>query len=46
MLEVTKQKAFANHKLNIAKMIISLFGWVENNVGKEENAFSPFPTTN
>ena len=37
-LEVTKLKAFADDKLDIIKMVISLFGRVENAVGKEENA--------
>ena len=44
----TKLKAFADNKLNIAKMTISLYDRVENNVVKGENAglpvFSPFPT--
>ena len=44
----TKLKAFANKKLNVARMMIALFNRVENTVGKEENAgylhFSPFPT--
>ena len=34
----TKLKAFADKKLNFAKMMISLFDRVENTVGKEENA--------
>ena len=38
ILGVTKLKAFANDKLNIAKVMISLFDRVENTVGKEENA--------
>ena len=48
MLEVTKLKAFADVKLNIARVMISLLDRVENTVGKGENAgyqhFSPFPT--
>ena len=35
---MTKLKAFADDNLNIAKMTISLFDWVENTVGKGENA--------
>ena len=38
ILEVTKLKAFADDKLNVAKMTISLFDRVENTVGKGENA--------
>ena len=38
ILEVTKLKAFADDKLNSAKMMISLFDRVENTVGKGENA--------
>ena len=45
---MTKFKAFADDKLNIAKMIISLCDRVENTVGKEEKcwlpAFSSFAT--
>ena len=37
ILDVTKLKAFADDKLNDAKMI-SLFDRVENTVGKGENA--------
>ena len=29
-------KVFADDKLNIAKMMISLFDWLENTVGKEK----------
>ena len=36
---MTKLKAFADDKLNIAKMTISPHDRVENTVGKEENAF-------
>ena len=35
---MTKLKAFADDKLNVTKMTISLFERVENTVGKEENA--------
>ena len=38
MLDVTKSKAFADDKLNVAKMTITLFDRVENTVGKGENA--------
>ena len=34
ILDVTKFKAFADDKLNVAKMMICLFDSVENNVGK------------
>ena len=34
---MTKLKAFADDKLNIVKMAISLFDKVENSVGKGEN---------
>ena len=44
----TKFKAFADDKQNVAKIMISVLYWVENNVGKGENAgyhhFLPFPT--
>ena len=36
--DVTKLKAFADDKLNVAKMLISLFDSVENTVRKGENA--------
>ena len=37
-------KHFADDKLNIAKLIISVFDQVENIVGKEENAgYQHFP---
>ena len=40
-----KFKGFADDKLNVAKIMISVYDRVENNVGKGENAgFSPFPT--
>ena len=38
IIDLTKLKAFAVDKLNIAKMMISVFDWVENTVGKGENA--------
>ena len=38
ILEVTKVKAFADNKSNIAKMTISLHDSVENTVRKGENA--------
>ena len=38
ILDVTKLKAFADNKLDVAKMRISLFHRVENIVGKGENA--------
>ena len=38
ILNVTKLKAFAENKLNISKLTISLFDRVENTVGKGENA--------
>ena len=37
-LDVTKLKAFADNKLNFAKMTISLLDRVESTVGKGENA--------
>ena len=37
-LDMTKLKAFADDKLEVAKMTISLCGRLENTVGKEENA--------
>ena len=37
ILNVTKFKAFAEDKFNVAKMMISLFDRVENTVGKGEN---------
>ena len=43
-----KLKVFADNKINVALMMISVFEWVENSVGKGEKcwqlAFSPFPT--
>ena len=38
ILDFTKLKAFADNKLNVAKIIICLFDKVENIVGKGENA--------
>ena len=38
ILDVTKLKAFADDKLNIASMMISLLDRIENAVGKGENA--------
>ena len=38
ILDMNKLKAFADDKLNIAKMTISLFDRVEKPVGKGENA--------
>ena len=47
ILDWTKLKAFADYKLNVTKMVISVFDRVENIVGKEKlfvQAISPFPT--
>ena len=38
VLDMTKLKAFADEKLNFAKMTISLCNSVGNTVGEEENA--------
>ena len=38
ILDMTKLKAFADDKLNVATIMISLFDRVENTVGKGENA--------
>ena len=38
MWDVTKSKAFADDKLKVDKMMISLLDRVENSVGKGENA--------
>ena len=38
ILDVTKLKAFADDKLNVTKMMISLYDRVENTLGKGENA--------
>ena len=35
---MTKLKAFADNKINVAQMMISVFDRVENIVGKGENA--------
>ena len=35
---MTKLKEFADNKINIAKMMISLFDRVKNTAGKGENA--------
>ena len=52
LLDVTKLKAFADDKINVAQMMIFVFDRVEN-ILKGENgkrrkcwlaAFSPFPT--
>ena len=47
-LDMTKLKAFADDKLNVAKMTISLCGRLENTVGKRRKcwlpAFSSFHT--
>ena len=37
-LDVAKLKAFADNKLRVSKLTISLFDSVENTVGKGENA--------
>ena len=34
----TKLKAFADKKIKSAKMMIFVFDWIENIVGKRENA--------
>ena len=38
ILDTTRLKAFANDKLNVAEMKISLYERVENTMGKGENA--------
>ena len=38
ILDVTKLKAFADDKLNVATMMFSLYDRVENTAGKGENA--------
>ena len=38
ILDVTKLKAFADDHLKVAQMMVSFFDWVENTVGKGENA--------
>ena len=37
ILDWTKLKAFADDKLDNAKIMISVYDWVENIVGKGEN---------
>ena len=37
ILDVTKLKAFADNKINVAQMLISVFDMIENIVGKGEN---------
>ena len=37
-LEKTKLKGFAEDKFTVARNLISLYDWVENIVGKGENA--------
>ena len=48
ILDEAKLKAFADNKLNVAQMMISLFDRVEKRCGKRRKcwlpAFSPFPT--
>ena len=47
ILDVTKLKAFAEVKLNIAKMTISLYDRLKNTGERRKcwlQAFSPFPT--
>ena len=45
---MTKSRAFADDKLNVTKMTISLYNRIENTEGKRRKcclpAFSPFPT--
>ena len=38
ILDLTKLKALADDKINVAQMMISVFNRVENLVGKGENA--------
>ena len=38
ILNVTKLKAFTDNKINVAKMMISVFDRLENIMGKEESA--------
>ena len=38
MLDVTKLKTFADDKVNVSQMMISVFDRVENMMGKVENA--------
>ena len=43
ILDLTKLKAFTDDKLNVTKMVISVFDRVENIVGKGEIACTIFP---
>ena len=36
--ELSKLKAFADHKINVTQKLKIMLGWVENIVGKGENA--------
>ena len=38
IFDMTKLKAFANHKINVARMMIAVLDRVDNIVGKGENA--------
>ena len=38
ILDVTKLKAFADDKINVAQMLLSVFDKIENVVGEGENA--------
>ena len=38
ILDMTKLKAFADDKINVAQIMISVFDWVEDIVGQGENA--------
>ena len=38
IFNVSKLKGFADNKINVAQMLISMFNKIENIVGKEENA--------
>ena len=42
-LDTPKFKAFGDDKININQTQKLFLGWIEN-MGKGENAFSPFPT--
>ena len=48
IFDFIKLKAFADNKINVAQMMISVFDRIENNVGKGESAgyhhFLPFHT--
>ena len=41
-LDLSKLKAFADNISNVATMIISVFYWVENTVGKEDADYQHF----